>query len=156
MKQFLLFFLVTIFAIFIGSQITEGVLLLPYWQSLSASDFYTYYSKFGSVISQYFTVLTIVSAIIPVIVSVYCMTVNYKALKYALISSVFALLFIAGFYLYFKGANELFFQASLSELELKNELIIWSYWHWGSVVLECISLVFLILAFLKIQKLTLH
>ncbi|MDP5106928.1 MAG: hypothetical protein NWQ31_12250 [Polaribacter sp.] len=152
MKQFLLFFLVAIFAIFIGSQITEGVLLVPYWQSLSASDFYVYYNQFGKIIGQYFTVLTIISALIPVFVAVYCMFVNYKALKFALISTFFAILFITSFYVYFKGVNELFFAAAFNETELKNELIIWSYWHWGRIVLECLSLIFLILAFIKIQK----
>lgn len=152
MKQFILFFLVAIFALFIGSQITEGVLLVPYWQSLSASDFYRYYNQFGKIIGQYFTVLTIISALIPIFVTVYCMSVNYKALKYALLSSVFAILFIGSFYLYFKGVNELFFKAAFNEIELKNELIIWSYWHWGRIVLECLSLLFLIIAFIKIQK----
>lgn len=36
LKQLIRYFSVSIFAIFIGSQITEGFLLLPYWKSLSA------------------------------------------------------------------------------------------------------------------------
>lgn len=152
MKQFLLFFSVTIFAIFIGSQITEGVLLVPYWQSLSASDFYTFYNNFGSSIAQFYTVLTIVAALIPVIFSVYCLSINYNALKFSLISAFFSLLFVASFYIYFKGTNELFYQATFNEVELKKELIIWSYWHWGRVFIESLSLLFLILACVKIQK----
>ena len=151
MKQLVPFFLVTIFSIFIGSQITEGVLLVPYWQSLTAADFYAYYNKFGPSIGQFYTVLTIVVGVIPVAVAIYCKLINSNALKYALISSFFAIGFVASFYVYFKGANELFYQASLNDLELKKELIIWSYWHWGRVFIECLSLVFLMCAFVKIK-----
>ena len=152
MKQFLLFFSVAIFSIFIGSQITEGVLLLPYWQSLSSIKFYSYYNEFGPVIGQFYTVLTIVAALIPIAISIYCKSINSNALKFALISSFFAILFVSSFYIYFKGANELFYQAALNDIELKNELLVWSYWHWGRIFIEFLSLVFLILALIKIKK----
>lgn len=153
MKQFLLYFSIAIFSIFIGSQITEGVLLVPYWKSLSANDFYLYYKQFGPSIGQFYTILTIVAALIPISISIsiYCKRINSNALNPALISSFFAILFIACFYVYFKGTNELFYQASLSDLELKKELITWNYWHWGRVVLEFISLFFLILTLIKID-----
>ena len=59
MKPILLYILVAIFAIFIGSQITEGVLLLPYWKSLSATEFYVFYNNFGQKIGDFYTVLTV-------------------------------------------------------------------------------------------------
>ena len=152
MKQFLLFFSVTIFSIFIGSQITEGVLLVPYWQSLSSINFYSYYSEFGPLIGQFYTVLTIIAALIPIVLSIYCKSINSNALKFALISSFFAILFVSSFYVYFKDTNELFYQAALNDVELKNELVIWSYWHWGRIIIECLSLVFLILTLIKIQN----
>jgi len=152
MKQFLLYFSIVIFSIFIGSQITEGVLLVPYWQSLSSTDFYAYYNEFGPAIGQFYTVLTIVAALIPIFLSIYFRLKNPKAFKLALISSFFAILFVSSFYIYFKDANELFYQATLSDIELKNELVTWSYWHWGRIVIEFVSLVFLILSLCKIQN----
>ena len=59
---------------------------------------------------------------------------------------------MATFYVYFKGANELFYQAVLNEEELKKELIIWSYWHWSRVFIEFLSLLFLILAIIKMPS----
>ena len=88
MKQFLLFFSVALFSIFVGSQITEGFLLVPYWQSLSSIEFYTYYNKFGYIIGRFYTVLTIIAAIIPIVVTVYCKSINSKALKFALIGLI--------------------------------------------------------------------
>ena len=151
-KEYLLFFSVAVFSIFIGSQITEGALLLPYWQSLTADNFYAYYNEFGPSIGKFYTVLTIIAALIPVATSIYCKINNDKALKVTFLSSFFALLFVASFYIYFKGTNELFYQAALSDHELKNELVIWGYWHWGRIVIECLSLVFLIIALVKLQK----
>lgn len=152
MKQTLHYFLVTIFAIFIGSQITEGFLLVPYWQSLSTDEFYKYYNEFGPVIGRFYTVLTIIAALIPIIITFYCKSIKSKAFKFGLISSVFAILFVASFYLYFKGTNALFYQAAFNADELKNELITWSYWHWSRIIIELLSLFFLILTFIKLPE----
>ncbi|CAN0460053.1 unnamed protein product, partial [Ectocarpus fasciculatus] len=43
MKNQLDYYLIALFSIFLGSQITEAMLLVPYWQSLSSSEFYSYY-----------------------------------------------------------------------------------------------------------------
>jgi len=152
MKHFLLFFSLAIFSIFIGSQITEGALLVPYWQSLPSNEFYAYYNKFGPSIAKFYTVLTIIAALIPIGISIYCKSINSNALKFALVSSCLAILFVSSFYLYFKEANELFYQSAFNDIELKKELVTWSYWHWGRVLVECVSLLFLILALSKIQK----
>ena len=151
-KQFLLIFSVAIFAVFIGSQITEGVLLVPYWQSLSTKEFYIYYNKFGPKIGAFYTVLTIVAALIPIAISVYCKSINAKAFKYSLISSFLAILFVSSFYIYFKGTNELFYQAAFNDIQLKKELITWVNWHWSRVFVEVFSLVFLIIALVKIPN----
>ncbi len=152
MKQIFRYLSIAIFSIFIGSQITEGVLLVPYWQSLSSTDFYSYYNEFGPSIGKFYTILTILAALIPICLSIYCKLVNSNALKFALTSSFFAILFIASFYIYFKGANELFYQAAFNDLELKKELVTWSYWHWGRIIIQFISLAFLILSLVKLQN----
>jgi len=152
MKQFLLFFAIAIFSVFVGSQITEGMLLVPYWQSLSSSEFYSYYDEFGPAISKFYTVLTIIAALIPISLAIYCFRTKSRAFTMALISSFFAILFVATFYIYFKDANELFYQASLSDAELTKELGVWNSWHWARIIIEFISLVFLIFAISRIQN----
>jgi|GEM_PF-1119538 len=150
--QIILYIAVAIFAIFIGSQITEGVLLVPYWKSLSAKQFYTYYSQFGPSIGRFYTILTIIAASIPLALAIYCKSIKSKGLNYALVSTFFTALFIIAFYAYFKDTNGLFYQEALSEMELKRALIVWTYWHWVRIIIECLSLVFLILSIVKIQN----
>jgi len=41
----------------------------------------------------------------------------------------------------------LFYHSALDEVSLKNELVTWSKWHRGRIVLEVLSLLFLIFAF---------
>jgi len=147
MKQSILFYLVAIFAIFLGSQIAEGVLLVPYWQSIPAKEFYHFYEQFGPSIGQFYTILTIIAALIPISVALVLFLKKSSAFKYALASAIFALLFVSCFYIYFKNANELFYQAALSEELLKTELLKWEKWHWSRVGIELLSLICLILAF---------
>ncbi|MEP2023423.1 MAG: hypothetical protein ABJH98_04850 [Reichenbachiella sp.] len=149
MKNQLYYYLIAVFSIFVGSQMTEGVLLVPYWQSMSSTEFYSYYQEFGPAINRFYTILTIVALLIPVALSVYFYKIQSQGFRFALISSVFAMLFVFCFYVYFKETNQAFFQSAFSAAELKNELVTWANWHWGRVVLECLSLVFLILAISK-------
>lgn len=146
MKKHFNFILIAIFSIFLGSQITEAILLVPYWQSLSPGDFYGYYQKFGPSIGRFYTILTVIAASIPITFSIFYFRYKKPGLTLALASSLLAMLFVSCFYIYFKDTNELFYQSAFNENELINELIIWSKWHWGRIVLEGLSLLFLILA----------
>lgn len=130
------------------------MLLVPYWQSLSRNNFYLYYNEFGPDIGRFYTVLTVVAAIIPIGISIYCKAISSKALRPALISSFFAILFISCFYIYFKDTNQLFYQAALTDIQLKKEFVIWNYWHWGRVFMECLSLFFLVVSVTRIQNST--
>ena len=151
MRILLKYFATAVFSIFVGSQITEGILLVPYWQSLSSTEFYEYYNEIGPSIGRFYTVLTIIAALIPISIAIYAKSIDSHAFRYALISSFFAALFVSSFFIYFKDVNELFYQASLSESELRSELITWSRWHWGRIVIELLSLYYLILAMTKLK-----
>ena len=144
MNQILLLLSVAISSIFLGSQITEGVLLVPYWKSISSIEFYEHYAVIGNSIDRFFSILTIIALLIPIGLSIYCYQIKSRALKYSLVSTFFALMVIAVFYLYFKDANQQFYTATLNSSELKSLLNNWEYWHWIRVLFEIISLIFLI------------
>lgn len=149
MKNQLDYYLIALFSIFLGSQITEAMLLVPYWQSLSSSEFYSYYQEFGPGINRFYTVLTITALLIPIALSGYYYRFKCPGLSLSLTAAFFAILFVACFYIYFKGTNALFYQSAFNDADLKNELITWGIWHWGRVFLESLSLFFLIAAVAK-------
>lgn len=152
MNRILLFLSVAIFSIFLGSQITEGVLLAPYWKSLSTTEFYEYYSKFGPIIGRFYSILTIIAVVIPFSFSIYCYFKKSHALKYSILSSFFAFLVIAMFFIYFKGANQEFLAGILDTIELQSALDNWQFWHWVRVLFEFISLIFLILTLTNLNQ----
>ena len=135
---------IAVFSIFLGSQLTEGCLFVPYWKTLSKTAFYNYYAEFGPSINTFYTVLTITAVCIPLSISIYCFFKKAHALKYAIASTLFASLIIVFFYGYFKEVNQQFYQAAYSASQLKSVLNNWAYWHWLRVSFEGISLVFLI------------
>ena len=149
-----IFSLIAIFSIFIGSQLTEGVLLLPYWKSLSAAEFYSYYSRFGPTIGKFYSILTIIAVLIPLVVSIYCYCKKSQALNYSIVSTFFAVLVIVVFYLYFKGTNQQFYEATFNDAQLKFALKTWGQWHWLRMVFEFLSLIFLIQTFNRLLQRT--
>jgi len=147
MHRTLIFISIAIFAVFLGSQITEGYLLVPYWKSLTATEFHDYYSQFGPIIGQFYKVLTIIAVLIPISASIYSFTKKSKALKLSITSTFFASLVILVFFTYFKETNQQFYSGALNDVQLKAVLETWTYWHWVRVLFEVLSLIFLILTF---------
>ena len=147
MKLRIQYLLIAVFSIFVGSQITEAVLLVPFWKSLSTEGFYDYYAEWGPKLGKFYTILTVIALLIPIGTAVHFRNKSGSALIHAMISTAFAILFIAMFYLYFKDINQHFLAASLSPAQLKSTLTTWGRWHWVRVLLEIFSLGFLCLCF---------
>lgn len=145
MNRVLSLLLVSIFGIFVGSQLTEGILFVPYWKSLSTADFYQYYATFGPGIIRFYSILTTIAVLIPISTSVYCFFKKSQALKYSLVATFFALLILGSFYIYFKDVNQQFFESAFNADQLKAELNTWERWHWLRVLFEFLALIFLAL-----------
>lgn len=142
---------VVAFSVFVGAQLTEAILLVPHWQSLSANEFYSYYERFGPGIGQFYTILTIVSVLIPIGLTIFCLKKEKSVFILALISAIFAILVVLCFYIYFKDVNQLFYQRAFSQEDLMQELVNWSHWHWGRIILELLSLIFLVITLTKLN-----
>ena len=144
MNRWWIYFSIAIFSIFLGSQITEGWLFLPYWKTLSGSEFYGFYAEFGQEIGRFYTVLTVAAVCIPIGASMYSFYKKSRALNYSIVSTFFALLIIALFYVYLKDINQQFYEAALSSTQLEAALKTWGHLHWIRVLFEVLSLIFLI------------
>lgn len=144
MKRILFFASVAVFSIFLGSQITEAVLLVPYWKTLPLTDFYAYHDEFGPIVGRFYTVLTIIASLIAIGVCIYSYRNKSQGLKYAITSLFLMLLVIGSFYVYFKGANQSFYDAQHTAQELAQALNIWGIVHCSRVFVEILVLIFLI------------
>ena len=127
--------------IFLGAQITEGVLFVPYWKALPPKDFFELHQTYGKKIYQFFAPLTIVATLLPLLTLFYGLYTNIQSQASLILMGLFTTLFFSTYYLYFKNANNLFAEASISYEQLPIELNKWGKWHWGRVVLECIAFI---------------
>jgi len=137
-----------ILGIFLGAQICEGALFVPYWKSLSPSDFYKLHQTYGKKIYQFFAPLTIAATVIPVSTAIYSISVTPSI--FSLLMGGFTILFFSTFYLYFKKANQQFAEASIPYNELPKAINRWGRWHWGRVGLELMAFICSLIALVQV------
>ena len=137
--------------IFLGAQIAEGVLFVPYWKALQPKDFFELHQTFGKKIYQFFAPLTIIATLIPLLTVAYGIFINIGGQLPLILMGVFTALFFSTYFLYFKNANKMFAEASISHEDLPAELNKWGNWHWGRIVFEFIAFICSIVVLLMIK-----
>ncbi len=128
-----------ILGIFLGAQIAEAVLFVPYWKALSPDEFFKLHQTYGKKIYQFFAPLTIMATILPFLTVIYGV-INGSIVGFMLWGmGIATILFFSTYFLYFKKANKSFADRSLSDKALPSELVRWGNWHWGRIVFEFIA-----------------
>jgi hypothetical protein len=122
--------------IYLGTQLVEAILIVPYWKNLSPDNFFALYKAYGESIHQFYAPITIVAILLPTATLVCSLFNKSKTDLLIWFMFSFSVLFFSTFFLYFKEANLSFAQRTISNDALIQELIKWENWHWGSVVFE--------------------
>lgn len=135
--------------VFLGSQLAEAVLIVPYWKELSSDGFFMFYEAYGTKLYHFYAPLTIASTILPTITFVFSLLSKSKTDVLMWLMFIFSLLFFSTFFIYFKEANLSFAERSISNEALQNELIKWGNWHWIRVFCEAIAFVCGLILLLK-------
>lgn len=131
-----------ILGIFVGAQICEGALFVPYWKSMHPKDFFEMHKIYGKKIHQFFAPLTIAATIIPIVTAIYAVTHAIDGYLFSLLMGIFTFLFFITYFIYFKEANNRFAEESITYEELPKELNRWGKWHWSRIGLELIAFIF--------------
>jgi hypothetical protein len=84
-----------VLGVFLGAQITEGVLFVPYWKSLAAKDFFELHKVFANKIYQFFAPLTIAATLIPLGTIAYGFYSNSPIELAHILMALFTLLFFS-------------------------------------------------------------
>ena len=134
-----------ILGIFLGAQICEGALFVPYWKSMHPKDFFEMHKIYGKKIYQFFAPLTIMATILPILTAIYAVINSTDNYIFSVWMGIFTVLFFSTYYLYFKEANKRFAEESISYIELPKELNRWGRWHWSRIGLELIAFIFSLL-----------
>lgn len=137
---------VVILSFFVGTQITEAILFVPYWKKMQPQKFFELHKVYGQKIYSFYAPITILATLIPLTTAIYSWIEPNSIRVYTSLMGVFTLIFFMTYSLYFKKANQSFAEASLTEAELPAELERWDKWHWSRVVLEFLALGFAVFA----------
>ena len=138
--------------VFLGTQLAEAALIVPYWKGLSSEDFFAFYKAHGKKLQQFYAPLTIAATILPICTIVCSLLGKTKTLPLMWLMLFFSLLFFSTFFIYFKAANYNFTMQTISYEALPNELLKWEKWHWTRIFCEAVAFIsglFLLLQFKK-------
>ena len=108
-----------------GSLLLEGLVLVPFWKKLKPHEFFSFHPIFGKQLFRYFAPLTVLAVIFPVISAFWSAGSNIGLN----ISAGTSLILLSFFPIYFKGANEAFFNGQVSAEELPQRLAQWGKVH---------------------------
>lgn len=118
-----------ILGLFAGSLLTEALLLVPYFRSLSFDEFNRLHHAFGPRLYRYYAPLTIAATVLP-LVSAAVATFTHRELPlFACLAAALSLVILATYFLYFRAANLAFAEKRLDEAALTKELSRWASVH---------------------------
>ncbi len=126
---------------FVGSMLTEGCVLVPYWRSLSANDFYAWYAANGQRLHGFFGLVTTIMALLSVAAAIVSLWQKHPSRWFGLLAAIISLVIVSTFFLYFKEANLSFANGGLNDDELAKELTRGSIWHWMRTGLSCFGFI---------------
>lgn len=114
--------------LFAGSLLTEALLLVPYFKSLSFEDFSRLHHKFGPRLFRYYAPLTISATLLPLAAA--ATLLDYPSINFfAWLAAALVLVILATYVFYFRAANLAFAEERLDEPALAKELARWAAVH---------------------------
>lgn len=134
-----------VLGIFLGAQIAEALLIVPYWKSLTANQFYTFYKRYGDDIHRFFAPLTIGATILPILLFGIGIQTSDKRLDLLIALICCVALFFSTYFVFFKKANERFKTEDIEPSQLPKALKIWGRWHWLRICFECLAFLILLI-----------
>ena len=138
-----------ILGLFVGSLLTEGMILVPYWRSLNPETFLALHGALGPRLFRYFAPLTVASTLIPAVTFIYCFWVGAEGWTYSAIVAAIQLAILGIFFYYFKSANASFASGSVGVDGLPAELSRWSNWHWLRTTMGLVAFALSLMALWK-------
>src|SRR5687768_16519797 len=131
---------------FFGAMLTEGLVLVPYWRSIPAEAFYSWYGANDKRLLGFFGPLTWLAALSALAAAGTSLWMNHPGRWYAGAAAACALMVVSMFFLYFERANATFSLGPMPANELRVELGRWAAWHWVRSGLSLTALAAAVLA----------
>ena len=113
-----------------GAMLTEAIVFVQFWQSLSPVEFIKWFAENEPQLARFFGSLQITSAILILATTVLFWFKGRRGKYLSALSALLAFAVIITFFLYFQKANANFVTATIALEDVKNELSRWAFWQW--------------------------
>lgn len=125
--------------VFLGAQVTEGYLLVPYWQSLAPADFLAWYAANDQRLLDFFGPLTTLSVLLSFAAAALSVWEGQSRRWFAVTAAALMLVILSLFFAYFQAVNASFAAGTISPASVPAELARWAAWHWLRTGLAAIA-----------------
>lgn len=126
--------------VFAGGMLTEACVLVPYWRSLTPTEFFAWYAANGRRLYGFFRPLTELTALLAIAAAITSLWEGHPRARLTLLAAVTSVAVVSTYFLYFKKANANFTRASLGVDQVAAELTRWAKWHWWRTGLSFVAL----------------
>ena len=141
---------VAVLGVFAGSMLTEAFLLVPFFQSLNAKDFYILHHDFGPRLYRYYAPITVTATLVPMLTAG-AVTVTDAGHSWLFwLTVIISLTILSTYFFYFRKANLAFAEKRVSLADLELELTRWSHVHKFRTTLALVSFLVSIFAALSV------
>ena len=123
------FLSVAALGLFLGAMLTEGGVLVPWWQSLAPADFLAWYAANDRRLLGFFSPVTTGVALTAVAAAVGAVWMGQPGRWLAVTAAGLMLAAVATFFLYFETANAGFAAGTIPVDAVPAELARWAAWH---------------------------
>ncbi len=124
------FVTVVILGLSAGAMLTEAVVLVQFWHSLSPSEFLKWFAENEAALVPFFGSLQTGSVILILATTALFWFQDHRGKYLSALSTLLVVAVIIIFFLYFQKANASFVTASVALDDVKNELSRWAFWQW--------------------------
>jgi hypothetical protein len=116
--------------VFVGAELTEALVLVPFWRALPPAEFLGWYAANDRRLLGFFGPLTSVTALLALAAALASLWQGHPGRWAAVAAAVLAVAVVASFFLYFRDVNASFAAATIRAEDVGAELGRWSAWHW--------------------------
>jgi small-conductance mechanosensitive channel len=138
-----------VLGLFAGSLLTEALLLVPYFRSLSFEEFNRLHREFGPRLFSYYAPLTISATLFPLVTAAATLLDDPRINLFAWLAAGLVLMISATYIFYFRAANRAFAEQRLDEPGLAKELARWAGVHTFRTALALCAFIAAVLAALR-------
>jgi hypothetical protein len=139
MTTVLTFLAAAMLGVVVGALLTEALVLLPFWRSLTARSFFEWYRGHGDLLLRFFGPLEVLAALLVAFAAAAAWIRDGHAPPYLLTAALLCIVVLVMFPLYFRAANASFTAGSVEPDRLADELRRWGRWHWSRVCMAAVA-----------------